>query len=223
MTPADAQIITKRIDGVEPVHPGTFPAVTRLLLVRHAQSEWNEQGRWQGQADPPLSERGRAQARAAARQVERPAAVASSGLARAAETARIIADELGFEDVHVDDDLNERDVGPWSGLTRAEIEANFPGYLEARRRPNGYEPDDALLRRALDSVDRLLDAFGDKTVLVVTHGGIIYAVERHLGAAWERLPNLGARWVHVDGDGLTLGPRTLLLEEDAPVTPAERA
>ena len=201
--------------------PGTLPAVTRLLLLRHAQSEWNEQGRWQGRADPPLSEHGRNQARLAAGGIDELTAVAASSLGRASQTARIIAEEIGVDGVHVDDDLMERDVGPWSGLTRAEIEERYPGYLDDRRRPEGWEPDEALLERALAAIDRLLDAFAGETVMVVTHGGLIYAVERHLGAEWERMPNLGGRWVHAGDDGLVLGRRLLLVDDDAPTPRGE--
>ena len=112
-------------------------------------------------------------------------------------------------------------MGPWSGLTRAEIEERYPGYLDDRRRPEGWEPDEALLERALAAIDRLLDAFAGETVMVVTHGGLIYAVERHLGAEWERMPNLGGRWVHAGDDGLVLGRRLLLVDDDAPTPRGE--
>jgi hypothetical protein len=60
---------------------------------------------------------------------------------------------------------------------------------------------------------------GDGEALVVTHGGLVYVVEGHLGAPFERLPNGAARAVEVDGDRLTLGDRLLLLgDDDAPVT-----
>ena len=69
----------------------------------------------------------------------------------------------------------------FSGLTRAQIEEQFPGFLEDGRRPPGWEDDDALLARILEGLNRLADIVGDRTALVVTHGGVIYTLEDHLG------------------------------------------
>jgi broad specificity phosphatase PhoE len=204
-------------------------AATRVLLVRHGQSEWNAVGRWQGQADPPLSDVGRAQARSAARSLGALDAVFASDLQRATETATIIAGELGVGPVVVDPDLRERDAGEWSGLTRAEIEEQFPGYLDstpsfaagAARRPPGWEPDDSVLERALRALATIGSAVDGGDVLAVTHGGLIYVVEGHLGhdGPIHRLANGAGRWVVVDGDRLTLGDRVLLVDDDeAPIT-----
>src|SRR5512132_523882 len=81
-------------------------AVTRLLLVHHGESTWNADGRWQGQADPPLSELGEQQAADAAVHVAPIDAVWSSNLARARRTAMIIAGARGV-DVRVDPRLRE--------------------------------------------------------------------------------------------------------------------
>jgi broad specificity phosphatase PhoE len=203
-------------------------AATRVLLVRHGQSEWNAVGRWQGQADPPLSDVGRAQARAAASSLGALDAIFASDLQRATETAAIISAELGVGPVVVDPDLRERDAGEWSGLTRAEIEERYPGYLGsspsfaagAERRPPGWEPDESVLERALRALAHIGDAVDGGDVLAVTHGGLIYVIEGHLGQERiERLANGAGRWVVVDGDQLTLGDRVLLVDEDdAPVT-----
>ena len=110
--------------------------MTTLLLARHGETEWNREGRWQGWADPPLNETGREQARALREQLrETPFdAVYSSDLRRAHETAEIVAAPHGVP-VIADEGLREIDVGSWSGLTRAEQEARFPGAsaLAARR------------------------------------------------------------------------------------------
>jgi probable phosphoglycerate mutase len=194
------------------------------LLVRHGESEWNAVGRWQGQADPRLTDLGRHQAKAAATAIGAVDAVWTSPLHRAAETAVIISDAIGVGPVVVDDDLMERDAGEWSGLTRAEIEARYPGWLEGtsafepgqHRRPPGWEPDDHLLARALVAIGRvagsLAPAGGD--VVAITHGGLIYAVESHLGARFARIANLAGRWIEVgarDG-GLRLGGRVQLVD-----------
>ena len=118
----------------------------RLLFVRHGQSEWNALGRWQGQADPPLSDLGRAQARLAASAITAAAAraaspvtgIVSSTLVRALETAAIISDAIGVYPLHLERDLVERNAGEWSGLTRVEIDERFPGYLANGSRPPGF-------------------------------------------------------------------------------------
>jgi probable phosphoglycerate mutase len=182
-----------------------------VLLVRHGQSEWNAEGRWQGQADPPLTDLGRLQAREAARALGTVDAVWASDLQRAVETATIIADQLGVGPVVVDPDLRERDAGEFSGLTRPEIAARFPGYLDDGRRPPGWEPDEALVARALRALHAIAAEVPGGDVLVITHGGLVYALEQHLGEEFVRLANAEGRWLEVGpGAGLRLGERVLL-------------
>lgn len=97
-------------------------AASELLLIRHAESTWNPEGRWQGHEDPPLSERGREQARALARALADAGAtrVYASDLQRARATAEALAAALGCE-LRIDPRLRELDVGRWGGLTRAQI------------------------------------------------------------------------------------------------------
>jgi len=185
--------------------------MTRLLLVRHGESEWNAIGRWQGWADPPLSELGRRQAAVAARAVGAVDAIVASDLQRAHQTADIIANELGIGPVVVDAALRERDAGPWTGLTRNEIEAEWPDYLASGKRPDGYEEDETLLDRVLPALVAL-EAAGE-AVLVVTHGGVIGAVDRLLGQTHARTPNLGGRTIDVIGGELRPGHQLLLVDE----------
>ena len=204
---------------------------SRVLLVRHGQSEWNAQGRWQGQADPPLSELGRAQARAAAHSLGALDAIFASDLQRATETAAIISAAIGVGPVIVDPDLREREAGEWSGLTRDEIHVRYPGYLPDDRhrafapssgtakRPPGWEPDDALLERARRALVRIHETLQDGEALVVTHGGLIYVIEGHLGEPFHRMANGEGRWIEIDDDTLRLGERLLLVNDDGtPVT-----
>src|SRR5215212_9752003 len=125
---------------------------SRVLMVRHGQSTWNALGRWQGQADPPLSPLGHAQARAAVASVGAVDLVVASDLERARVTAEIMAEGLGVGPAAVDSRLREIDAGPWSGLTRAEIEAGWPRWLAEGRRPEGFEGNDAVARRATEAV-----------------------------------------------------------------------
>jgi probable phosphoglycerate mutase len=198
--------------------PSPAPS-TRVLLVRHGQSIWNADGRWQGRADPPLSDLGERQAEDAAVVLGRPGGLGpidrvwASPLRRAHRTAEIVAAGLGLE-VAMDPRLQEVDAGEWSGLTRVEIEAQWPGYLAEHRRPPGFEPRDELTARALAALDDLVAETPGATVLVVTHGGVIGSVEGHLDADWVRIPNLGGRTVvHRDGS-LELGEPLLLVDPD---------
>jgi probable phosphoglycerate mutase len=205
--------------------------VLRLLFVRHGQSEWNALGKWQGQADPPLSDHGRAQARlaaaaitAATSRVASPVtAIVTSTLVRALETATIISDQIGVHPIHLEPDLVERDAGEWSGLTRGEIDEQFPGYLDNGTRPQGYEPDEAMLERTLRAVDQIVERFTPvtepATVVVVTHGGVIYTLEGHLGAPFQRKPNLGARWIVVRDGTLHLDTSIALIDTESATIP----
>ena len=195
---------------------------TRILLVRHGQSTWNASGRWQGQADPPLTELGRRQAFEAARAIGAVDAVWASDLTRAVETATIVADSVGVGPVVVDPDLRERDAGAFSGLTRDEIEQRFPGYLADHRRPPGWEPDDLLLARAVAAVSRIAAAVPGGDVVVITHGGLVYTVEHHLGQEFQRLANTEGRWLEVAPDGrLSLRERVVLAAPEDTTVPEQ--
>ena len=185
--------------------------MTRLLLVRHGESEWNALGKWQGWADPPLSSLGRVQAKVAAGAVGSVDAVVASDLQRASQTAEIVAAELGIGPVVVDAALRERAAGPWEGRTRHEIEEGWPGWLASGERPEGYETDEHVLDRVLPAL-ATLEAAGE-SALVVTHGGVIGAVERHLGLPHNRTPNLGGRIIDVTGGRLVPGDTILLVDE----------
>ena len=105
--------------------------MTTILLARHGETEWNREGRWQGWADPPLNDAGRAQARTLAEELRTIPfdAVYASDLRRARETAVIVAAPHAVP-VLTDAGLREIDVGSWSGLTRREIEERFPDGLD---------------------------------------------------------------------------------------------
>jgi broad specificity phosphatase PhoE len=198
--------------------------MTDILLLRHGQSEWNALGRWQGQADPPLSELGRRQAHHAAPRLPDVSAVFSSDLERAVATATIVADHHGL-DVVAEPALRERHAGAWQGLTRVEIEDRWPGWLDERRRPDDYESDESVLARvrpALERIHRASSATNARRVVAVCHGGVVFTLERLLGAPFERLPNLAGRWLTVDdGFELELGERVTLVSGDEVTTPKQ--
>lgn len=167
-----------------------------LLIVRHGQSIWNAEGRWQGQADPPLSAEGEVQARTAAHRLAAVPGgvtfdlVVSSDLGRAVRTAELMAVLLGVDaDLVVEPGLREYDVGEWSGRTRAEIEARWPGALEQWGRgtltaPPGGEDRSALDARVVRAGRRVAAVAAERRagrILAVAHGGVIRALARATG------------------------------------------
>jgi len=178
-----------------------------ILLLRHGQSEWNAVQRWQGVADTALTDLGRSQAHfvgsvLAARALAFTGAWAST-LARAAETATILADALGLGPISRDARLREADVGEWEGLTSAEIERSWPGYLDARRRPPRFEPFDAVVDRVVPAIHDIAATAGG-SALVVAHSGVIRTLVHHLGHTDTRVPNLGGVWLAVGPDQIEL-------------------
>jgi broad specificity phosphatase PhoE len=176
--------------------------VTRLLLLRHAQSEWNALGRWQGMADPPLSPRGREQAATAGRLLV-PWGISgavSSDLQRARATAEAIAAELALvAPIGIEPGLREYDLGAWSGLTRVEIEAGWPGEIEEWRHGRlvatpGGETRTAFVARISATVARIVADPPAETVVVVTHGGVISALGLALGEPPRRFTHLSGFW-----------------------------
>ena len=193
----------------------------RILLVRHGQSTWNADGRWQGNEDPPLSTIGVRQAHLAAESLGTFDLVAASHLERASVTATIIANELGIGPVVTEPDLAERFAGGFQGLTRDEIEERFPGFLADGRRPDDYETDESVAERAVGALARMAADVGDDgTALVISHGGVIHTLERVVGATREgRLPNLGGRWFEVGPSVFRAGDDVLLVDADAVTVP----
>lgn len=136
----------------------------RLLLLRHAQSTWNAEGRWQGHADPPLSAEGKQTAKAAAPQYSHISRVVSSPLVRATETAEIIAESSGTSHVATHPGLTERDLGEWTGLTRSEVEERWPGYLSGHKWPESAETTEAFRKRVLEAMHSIAGEFASSEV-----------------------------------------------------------
>ena len=153
-----------------------------LLLIRHGETDWNNEGRMQGHTDTPLNANGLAQARQLAARIaseESFATLYASPLARARVTAEIIAQECGIAPI-LDDRLKEQRLGEFEGLTDAEFEQRFPGALAAWRADllqsplPGQERRDAFQRRVQAFLDDLRARHTDDTrVAIVTHGGTI--------------------------------------------------
>ena len=175
---------------------------TTIVLVRHGETDWNRDNRFQGHADPPLNDNGRAQALTLASEL-RPlsfAAAYTSPLRRAAETAAILADELRL-DPHPDESLKEVDVGSWSGLTRTEVEERFPqGFARWLEYGHGWddgETYDELGARVVSGLVRIGRQHEGGEVLAVTHGGPIRSA---LAAAESVAFDEARRSIHVIGN-----------------------
>ena len=162
----------------------------RILLARHGETVFNVEGRWQGQSDSPLTARGLAQARALARALadEPIAAIYSSDLGRALDTAAEVA-KLHQLTVTTDARLREIDTGAWTGKGRTEIAAEFPGGLEAwatqptsMRLPGGETIFEAQERALAFFAERMpplaerMPAHAAQTVVVISHGAIGQAI-----------------------------------------------
>ncbi len=151
---------------------------TTLVLVRHGETDWNRERRFQGHADVPLNETGRQQARELV-DVVRPECVAriyTSPLRRASETAAIVADRIGLEARGLEA-LREIDVGDWQGLTIDEVRTRFPEHADVGWHagwPNG-ETHEQLTARVLPALLELADVHRDERILGVTHAGPIRA------------------------------------------------
>ena len=172
------------------------------MLVRHGETDWNRENRFQGHADPPLNATGVEQAHALARELggEQLAAVYTSPLRRADQTARILGGCLGLDPV-AEPSLMEVDVGSWSGLTRAEVGERFPvGFARWLDYGHGWddgETYDALGARVVAGLLTLAARHTNEAVLAVTHGGPI----RSALAAAERVGfDEARRSIHVIGN-----------------------
>ncbi len=166
--------------------------MTTILLARHGETDWNRDLRFQGHADEPLNDTGRAQAErlAASLRDERLAAVYTSDLRRATETAEIVASALGLT-VTADPRLREIDVGSWQGRTRAEVNGI---------RWDGESYDDHRAR-AVAALFGIAAAHPSERVLVVSHGGTLRRVqEAAIGESSPVLENCGV-WAVAVEDG----------------------
>jgi 2,3-bisphosphoglycerate-dependent phosphoglycerate mutase len=159
--------------------------MSEILVVRHGETEWNQQGRMQGQQDSPLTPLGLQQARQVGRRLRDipHAALYSSDLGRARETARCIADHTRDEIVS-DRGLRERSFGIFEGFTNSEIEWRFPDLypLFAKRDPHfampGGESAAQFHERCLGTLRLIAQRHQGSTVVVVTHGLVLDAIYR---------------------------------------------
>ena len=161
---------------------------TRIIFVRHGQTLWNMEGRVMGQLDSPLSPLGELQAQAIA---ERLAQVSfeylySSDLGRALQTARIVAARTGHE-IRVDQDLRERHLGVFQGITGEEKRRLHAETWKACKAggddyqiPGGGESQNQRRQRAQRVMERLAERHAGGSVVIVSHDGILRGFLAHV-------------------------------------------
>ncbi|MGH3899093.1 MAG: bifunctional RNase H/acid phosphatase [Pseudonocardiaceae bacterium] len=223
----DAQTGVPRKPGAQTTAPSNWTGVTgpptRLLLLRHGQTEHSAQRRYSGRGDLPLTELGERQAAAAAARLASTsgvAAVISSPMLRARQTAKPVADALGVP-LSVHDGLIETDFGAWEGLTFAEARERD---LDLHTRwitdtsvaaPDG-ESMDAVHRRVRRARDQLIAEHGGATLVVVSH---VTPIKALLRMALDAGPSLLHR-LHLDLASLSVaefypdGPASVSLVND---------
>ena len=167
----------------------------RVFLLRHGQTDWNAERRLQGHLDMPLNALGRWQAEQLGRALadEGMAAVFSSDLVRAQQTALPLAQRLGLP-VLSDRALRERHFGHLEGLSYAEIDERFPDDARGWRQrepdfaPGGGETLAAFFNRAVAAVSRVAAPNGGHAIAVFTHGGVLDCLHRAATGAALQAP-----------------------------------
>ena len=196
---------------------------TRVLMLRHGQTQRSAQGRYSGRADLPLTELGERQAAAAAARLSSApgvAAVISSPMLRARQTAKPVADALGVP-LQVRDEWMEADFGAWEGLTFTEAQARDPDLhtrwlTDTSVSPPGGESIDAVHRRVRRALDELITEYGAASLIVVSH---VTPIKTLLRIALDAGPSLLHR-LHLDIASLSIadfypeGPATVTLVND---------
>jgi broad specificity phosphatase PhoE len=185
-----------------------------LLVIRHGETEWNRVGRWQGWLDVDLSDAGKAQALARGRwlaeRAARFAAILTSDLRRAAQTAQIIATEIAGPVPEPEFGLRERAGGAFEGLDAAAIDEGWPGFRDRWRAgledaPPGGESDATVWDRVRLVLDRTRE-LPDGAVLIVTHGGVARVMHDRADTPTRSVvSNVGGRWFEWDGTRLVAG------------------
>ncbi len=170
-----------------------------IYLARHGQTAYNAEGRFQGWGDVPLDETGREQARELALAVAelKPAALVSSDIARAVETATIVAQQVGIE-LQIDPRFAETETGEWTDLSFEEVAAADPqGFASFLSLDSewGFPGGETFAEQAARVHEALADwrsRSGDDDVVVICHGNVIRLVQREAGIELAERPENGS-------------------------------
>jgi len=190
------------------IKEGSGPHLTTICLIRHGQTTWNKEGRFQGQADIPLDDTGMIQAREVAQRLigKDLSAIYSSDLIRARQTAEQLSSVYKLP-VHIDHRLREINQGQWEGQLFDEIQLQNPDFFQRRliepltMRPPGGETILEVRDRLLPAIDEISKAHLNEKIAIVSHGlaiAVIYSVA--MGLPLEKAfsmipPNAEPLWI----------------------------
>lgn len=184
---------------------------TTVILARHAETAWNNKGLVQGQTDISLSRKGARQAKILAKRLKslQINKIYASKLKRAINTAKYIEKETKIE-IETHEGLNERSFGQYEGRPWSEIEQSLIGKPEDffLKTPKNGESYQMFEERVLTIFNNILDKHKGKTILVVTHGGVIRVLIKYLNKMGEKpyigsLPNTSLSIFHIENDKTT--------------------
>lgn len=187
----------------------------KIYLIRHGQTDWNLEGRFQGREDIALNEHGILQAVKCGEAISRETfqAVITSPLSRARKTAEIIAEKISVNQIIVDEAITERDFSKVSGMTPKEREAFY-----ASGEKDDKEPWEDLCKRMISSIRRYGEQFSDSNIVMVSHGASINSVlsvlsEGKTGTGKILLKNACINILHYEDGILSLDEYNLSAEE----------
>ncbi len=156
-----------------------------MYLFRHAQTQWNQEKRFQGQQDSPLSELGTLQSKkmAEALEVIDPEIIVTSTLNRTKETARIALEEWGHDKEMIEmAELKESAFGPWEGMMIDDVKRDFPDEFNSHRTTphlfemEGVERYEDIQKRGLEGLKKIAGNYPGKRIVVVTHGLLLLCI-----------------------------------------------
>lgn len=188
--------------------------MTKFCLVRHGQTDWNLEGRYQGQSDIGLNAAGFLQAQSLAQRLadQHFDAIYSSDLARARETAQVIAD-LQHLSVQIEPRLREINQGEWEGVLVSDIKVRYTELWQKRKedpanvRPPGGESVGELRTRVITAIDEIAGHYPNGYILIVSHGlalaTLLCQVQNvPIGMAYQHIPeNANPAWISWIVDG----------------------
>ncbi len=161
--------------------------MNRLYLIRHGETEWNKEKRFQGWTDIPLSPEGEAQAKKLGKRFEQISVdeIYVSPLRRAVQTAQCVADATGLS-LQYNENFKEINFGAWEGMTAKEIAASYgPAFTEFIAHPEeGTFPGEISFDHVTERIQRglaeVLEGKDGKNIVIVSHGGIVRLMIRYL-------------------------------------------
>lgn len=175
--------------------------MTDLILIRHGETDWNIEGRYQGQSDVPLNPAGIKQAEDLAKRLRdyRMDAIFSSDLSRAQKTAEIISRVNGAS-LYLDPRLREIDQGEWEGMLFHDIRTRYAKAFEERLRdplqvaPPGGETVGQVRQRVLEAIKDIIASYPRGVIAIVSHGLALAIIKVHLNnlpieTVWDHIPD----------------------------------